>query len=373
MKRALLVPVLVAAAIAAQPTPGMAQTDLTMLGGATGATAYCIQAGDLTNGLFVGTFFQTGVGAWEEHLKGGAFKFQETKREELLLEILDSSRSASVQFDFVGKTIKYNVPNPPQWKERYVISSAVDKAGSADCIRLSTLPGAPGGPPLPAGATVKVIQFIGIPPKTVFSVPAGTKITAMTGPPCPAIIGAPPGSMLSPGGKECHPPGSVACPASRGGGFCTAGQFCDAFSFSCIAAGDPRLCPIQPSAFETGQNLHCALGETCTLPMPLPCDDGGGGQTAIKSDIRLKHDIVKLATLGNGIGIYRFRYHWSDQAYVGVMAQEVAAVMPEAVGRGADGYLRVNYDRVGVRFQTWEAWSAAMAEGGRGRRPTSTP
>ena len=66
---------------------GMAQTDLTMLGGATGATVYCIQAGDLTNGLFVGTYYQTGVGAWEEHLKGGAFKFQETKREELAVEI----------------------------------------------------------------------------------------------------------------------------------------------------------------------------------------------------------------------------------------------------------------------------------------------
>jgi hypothetical protein len=366
MKRTLLAPALLVAAFAVHATPGMAQTDLTMLGGATGATAYCIQAGDLTNGLFVGTFFQTGVGTWEEHLKGGSFKFQETKREELLVEILDSSRSASVQFDFVGKTIKYSVTNPPQWKERYVISSAVDKAGSADCIKLSSLPGAPGGPPLPAGANVKLIQFIGIPPKTVFSIPTGTKITAMTGPPCPASIGAPVGSILSPGGKECHPPGSVACPASRGGGFCPAGQFCDAFSFSCIAAGDARLCPIQPSAFETGQNLHCALGETCTLPNPRPCDDGGGGQTAIKSDIRLKHDIVKLGALGNGIGLYRFRYTWSDQAYVGVMAQEVETIMPEAVQRGADGYLRVNYDKVGLRFQTWEAWGAATTEDRRG-------
>ena len=80
------------------------------------------------------------------------------------------------------------------------------------------------------------------------------------------------------------------------------------------------------------------------------------------SDIRLKHDVVKLGTLGNGIGIYRFRYNWSDQAYVGVMAQEVQTIMPEAVRRGADGYLRVNYDKVGVLFQTWEAWGAAKTE-----------
>ena len=72
MKRTFLAAA--AAAFAAQPTPGIAQTDLTMLGGATGATAYCIQAGDLSNGLFVGTFFQTGVGAWEEHLKGGVLQ-----------------------------------------------------------------------------------------------------------------------------------------------------------------------------------------------------------------------------------------------------------------------------------------------------------
>ena len=42
------------------------------------------------------------------------------------------------------------------------------------------------------------------------------------------------------------------------------------------------------------------------------------------------------------------------------MAQEVQEAMPEAVWRGADNYLRVNYDKVGFRFQTGKAWSAAM-------------
>jgi hypothetical protein len=41
------------------------------------------------------------------------------------------------------------------------------------------------------------------------------------------------------------------------------------------------------------------------------------------------------------------------------MAQEVAAVKPEAVLRGADGYLRVHYERLGLRLQTWEQWAAA--------------
>jgi hypothetical protein len=76
------------------------------------------------------------------------------------------------------------------------------------------------------------------------------------------------------------------------------------------------------------------------------------------SDIRLKRDIVRVARLDNGMDLYRYRYLWSDQLYVGVMAQEVAAITPDAVMRGADGYLRVDYARLGLRMQTWEEWLA---------------
>jgi hypothetical protein len=77
------------------------------------------------------------------------------------------------------------------------------------------------------------------------------------------------------------------------------------------------------------------------------------------SDVRLKRDIIPVGE-ASGLGLYRYRYLWSDTAYVGVMAQEVAAVMPEAVQRGADGYLRVNYSRLGLRLQTWDEWVAAQ-------------
>jgi len=83
---------------------------------------------------------------------------------------------------------------------------------------------------------------------------------------------------------------------------------------------------------------------------------GGGG---MMSDINAKHDIVLLGHLDNGLGFYRFSYNGSDKAYVGVMAQEVQTVMPEAVVRGSDGYLRVHYDRLGLRMQTWEEWVAS--------------
>jgi hypothetical protein len=88
---------------------------------------------------------------------------------------------------------------------------------------------------------------------------------------------------------------------------------------------------------------------------------GGGGGGGRRSDITLKHDIVLLGHLDNGLGFYRFAYDGSSKPYVGVMAQEVQAVRPDAVVRGPDGYLRVFYDRLGVRFQSYQHWIASGA------------
>jgi hypothetical protein len=41
---------------------------------------------------------------------------------------------------------------------------------------------------------------------------------------------------------------------------------------------------------------------------------------------------------------------------VGVIAQEVLAVVPEAVIIGEDGFMRVNYERLGTRMMTWDEW-----------------
>jgi hypothetical protein len=89
---------------------------------------------------------------------------------------------------------------------------------------------------------------------------------------------------------------------------------------------------------------------------------GGGGGGGRRSDIAFKHDIALLGYLPNGLGYYRFSYNGSNRAYVGVMAQEVQSVMPRAVVRDRDGYLRVFYDRLGVRFQTYEHWVASGAK-----------
>jgi polysaccharide biosynthesis/export protein len=89
---------------------------------------------------------------------------------------------------------------------------------------------------------------------------------------------------------------------------------------------------------------------------------------AFLSDVRVKRDITPIAKLENGLRLYRYRYAWSDTLYVGVMAQEVLEVAPHAVSRGADGYLRVNYARLGLRMQLWDEWLAShsnvLEEGG---------
>jgi hypothetical protein len=96
-------------------------------------------------------------------------------------------------------------------------------------------------------------------------------------------------------------------------------------------------------------------------PRPYYRPYGGPGVGVYISDMRVKRDIAPLQHLANGLELYSYRYLWSDQVYVGVMAQDVQAVRPDAVTRGADGLLRVDYKRLGMRLQTLEEWTSAQA------------
>jgi Protein of unknown function (DUF3300) len=172
------------------------------------------------------------------------------------------------------------------------------------------------------------------------------------------------GSRLNGGG------GSLGNRANIGGGATPASR-------PNIGGGASR--PGRDSAFgniQSGQmaNRDGARGRA-SLGGSARARPGGGGMRAAggggfgggrRSDIRLKHDVTLLGRLDNGLGFYRFSYNGSDKAYVGVMAQEVQMVMPEAVVRGRDGYLRVYYDRLGVRFESYDRWVASGA-----RVPTS--
>ena len=77
-----------------------------------------------------------------------------------------------------------------------------------------------------------------------------------------------------------------------------------------------------------------------------------------------------LGRLDNGLGYYRFAYNGSERAYVGVIAQEVRAVRPDAVAVGRDVYLRVSYERLGLPFRSYHEW---VASGGRLPKPADPP
>lgn len=75
-----------------------------------------------------------------------------------------------------------------------------------------------------------------------------------------------------------------------------------------------------------------------------------GGWAAGKfSDRRLKKDVSKIGTTESGLPLYLFRYLWDNEnesPRIGVMAQDVLEVMPDAVHTRPDGYLMVDYARI---------------------------
>jgi hypothetical protein len=76
------------------------------------------------------------------------------------------------------------------------------------------------------------------------------------------------------------------------------------------------------------------------------------------SDYRFKRDVTPVALLADGAVLYSFRYFGSDKVYVGVMAQQIGAIDPQAVIMHANGYYWVDYDRLGLKMQTLQEWRA---------------
>lgn len=63
------------------------------------------------------------------------------------------------------------------------------------------------------------------------------------------------------------------------------------------------------------------------------------------SDRRLKTDIRRIGTAANGLPLYLFRFHGDPSTRVGVMADEVEKVRPEAVAEGPFGLKLVDYNK----------------------------
>jgi hypothetical protein len=78
----------------------------------------------------------------------------------------------------------------------------------------------------------------------------------------------------------------------------------------------------------TGQAIGSVLGLATAVAM---------------SDRRLKENIQKVGSLNNGLPVYRFNYKGKDTPQIGLMAQDVKKVHPEAVAKDKRGYMMVDY------------------------------
>lgn len=64
------------------------------------------------------------------------------------------------------------------------------------------------------------------------------------------------------------------------------------------------------------------------------------------SDVRLKSDIEKIAMDLSSLSVYRYRLNSDGKVHVGLIAQEVEKVIPEAVSEGEDGWKSLDYNAV---------------------------
>lgn len=71
---------------------------------------------------------------------------------------------------------------------------------------------------------------------------------------------------------------------------------------------------------------------------------GLGGKLIGLSDMNMKDNVRRVGTLDNGLPIYAYTYKGSQMVHIGVMAQDVAGVNPDAV-KDIGGTLYVDYGK----------------------------
>jgi hypothetical protein len=89
-----------------------------------------------------------------------------------------------------------------------------------------------------------------------------------------------------------------------------------------------------------------AIGDALALSLSASLHAVLPGWRLFEEEIMRRHSVAKLATAAATV-------------LAGVMAQDVQRVRPDAVTRGRDGYLRVFYDKLGLKFQTYKEWLAS--------------
>lgn len=74
---------------------------------------------------------------------------------------------------------------------------------------------------------------------------------------------------------------------------------------------------------------------------------GTVGASLAASDRRLKKNIFKITTRDDGLNVYQYRYLDGEGPHIGVMADEVLKIKPEALGPTINGYMTVDYSKLG--------------------------
>ncbi len=96
--------------------------------------------------------------------------------------------------------------------------------------------------------------------------------------------------------------------------------------------------------------------EAAAANMPPPGPPGPAGPPIgppgppAPSDIRLKQEVRYLYTTDDNVPMYTFKYIGKEKCYIGVMAQDIIAIHPEAVYTDDRGYYLVDYSSLGVEM-----------------------
>ena len=149
---------------------------------------------------------------------------------------------------------------------------------------------------------------------------------------------------------------------SATGSTASAGQSAaNGISNGLMAAGDARASGIMGAANSWTGSINSGLNNY--LMLNRGGFGGGGGSGGLSSlysspnttmtgdgtylsDRRLKTNIEHIATRLDGLKVYVFEYVFEAGKHVGLMAQEVLDLYPDAVVERPDGYLMVDYSKV---------------------------
>lgn len=98
-------------------------------------------------------------------------------------------------------------------------------------------------------------------------------------------------------------------------------------------------------------NYNTQVGSQNSMLSGLGGIAGALGSAAIMlSDRRLKTAIKRLGNTMKKLSLYEFEYIGDDSKHIGVMADDVAKVMPDAVVIMENGFKAVDYAKIGVAY-----------------------